>query len=176
MSKNLTPIESYAFFELGLLSSTDLIELGVQWLESGQCTGSMCLLAGETISEMSTVQPLFLNTMKEIGLEKPSQIEAGQTVLKYYLRKIVSGDGDPVDLGNHIYTEVYHNIVPNYPDKEYVGDCIGIEHMCTWLREIWDAKDGSMLLYYDDLPREKAVIKFKEHLIEEANKLLKKLT
>ncbi len=44
---------------------------------------------------------------------------------------------------------------------------MGFEKIFCWLREIWDCRDGSRLLYYTDLPRSEANIKFQEHLIEE---------
>jgi hypothetical protein len=47
--------------------------------------------------------------------------------------------------------------------------------MYTWYRELQDAKDGSMLLYYTELPRSQAEERFSEHLKEEAAKVLARL-
>jgi len=68
--------------------------------------------------------------------------------------------------------DVHLNIFGERPDKKYAGDSLGLEHIFCWLREIWDCRDGSIILYYSDLPRIEAEEKFKEHLIDESQKWL----
>lgn len=175
MLKKLSTTEAYAFYVLQLLSGQELIDLAVKWMLDDQYTESLCLLAGENEPDPWTVNQLFESTMSELGIPKPDLQKATDIALVFYLNQIVNGTGDPVKIGNLIYRDIYHTVSEQTPDKNFVGDCIGIEHMCTWLREIWDAKDGSMLLYYTDLPKEKAVEKYTEHLVEEAGKLLEKI-
>ena len=58
------------------------------------------------------------------------------------------------------------------PDGEHLGTNLGFEHIFCWLREIWDCRDGSMILYHTDLPREEAERKFLEDLKHEAENWL----
>ncbi len=44
----------------------------------------------------------------------------------------------------------------NTQSKKYLGDSLGLEHIFCWLREIWDYRDGSRIVYYTDLARAKA--------------------
>ena len=48
------------------------------------------------------------------------------------------------------------------------GDNLGLQYVFCWLREIWDCRDGSMILYHTNLPRDQAEAKFFEHLRESA--------
>ncbi len=171
----MTPIEAYSSFVLNELNGEQIIHLAEQWLKEGHGEQSICVLAGEKDSTMSNILPMFLNVMKELDLKEPSSLEAAKILLKRDLQKIVNKEADAVETANHIYS-MHVNISGEYPDNKYVGDSLGIENICTWLREIGDANSCSMLLYYTNLPKEQAVEKFKEHLIEEAEILLKKMS
>jgi hypothetical protein len=54
----------------------------------------------------------------------------------------------------------------DHPDEKYLGDSLGLEYLFCWLRELWDCRDGSIILHYTDLPRSEAEVKFKQHLFE----------
>lgn len=62
------------------------------------------------------------------------------------------------------------------PDQKvnYVGEELGLEKMYTWYRELQDF-DGGLLFYYNDLPRDEQKKKLEWHLVEEANKLKKRM-
>jgi hypothetical protein len=88
--------------------------------------------------------------------------------LKYYLELISEGELAPYEGMRLIDNDISKIAMDTHPNKKFVGDGLGLERVYTWYRELQDAQDGSMLLYYNDLPIEKAVGKFEEHLIEEA--------
>ncbi|HBA83235.1 MAG TPA: hypothetical protein DCZ95_03985 [Verrucomicrobia bacterium] len=75
----------------------------------------------------------------------------------------------------HIDKEIYRCLPEGMVDTKFQGDALHIENCYCWYRELQDAEDGSMLLYYTDLPKADAVKKFRQHLIEEAGKALRKI-
>ncbi|MDO6567726.1 hypothetical protein Q4561_11710 [Alteromonas sp. 1_MG-2023] len=87
--------------------------------------------------------------------------------------QIVNKEIEPEVGGSYIYNYVWGEVEDEYPVKKYLGDSLGLEHIFCWLREIWDCRDGSRILYYTDLPRSEAETKFEEHIIEEAQNWLK---
>ena len=60
-------------------------------------------------------------------------------------------------IDNEIYKQVAWESELNLSKKEYVGKELGIERMYTWYRELQDFDDGSMLLYYNELPKDSNV-------------------
>ena len=99
-------------------------------------------------------------------------MEAAKTIIQKTLKRIVAKEIEPDVGASFLYWDVHHELFDEFPDKEYVGDNLGLEHIFCWLREIWDCRDGSMLLYHSDLSRPEAEKKFKEYLVEEAKKIL----
>lgn len=71
--------------------------------------------------------------------------------------------------------DVYHKVnwlnELGVKEKKFVGEELGLERLYTWYRELQDFEDEGMLLYYNDLPKEKQKQKFNEHLVEEAKVL-----
>lgn len=174
MLKNLKPIEAFALYKLENLSSDSIVSLVNDWLREKIYTESLGELCGISNPIMSDVGPLFEQAMKELGLEEPGKLEAANIIVLKTLEQIVRKNIDPVEGASFLYWEVYDKLTEEYPDKKYVGDNLGLEHIFCWLREIWDCRDGSMILYHTDLPRDEAEMKFTEHLIEEVEKLLKR--
>ena len=76
-------------------------------------------------------------------------------------------------MAEFLYWNVHHELVDDFPDKDYLGDNLGLQFVFCWLREIWDCRDGSMILYHTDLSREQAEVKFFEHLRESASDWLR---
>jgi hypothetical protein len=73
-----------------------------------------------------------------------------------------------------IDNELSHLVL--FPDAEkFVGAKLGLEHCYTWYREYSDYLDGSDIWYYTSLPRDEAALKFKEHIVDEASKALKRI-
>jgi hypothetical protein len=168
----MEPIEAYSAFILEKLTSDEIVKLSCQWIEEGYESETLNVLAGEIDPIMSNVAPLFEKVMNELGIHRLSRLNSALILRDHYLKKMVTDKENVVKYSENIYWNIHHEIEEEYPDKAYLGDNIEIEYICLWLREYWDANDGSMLLYHCDLPVDQAKEKFKEHLIEEAEKIL----
>ena len=166
--------EAYALYTLNNLNSNKIVELANTWLLNGLFTDSLNDLFWEKEPEIHVVGPMFEKLMEELSIPSLTRIEAANIIIKITLTRIVNKEVEPEIGASFIYYEVWDEIQDEYPVVKYVGDSLGLEHIFCWLREIWDCHDGSMILYYSDLPRVQAGIKFKEHLIKEACNWLKK--
>lgn len=123
---------------------------------------------------MAEVGPLFEKAIQELGIEIPSRVEAAKFAAKDTIQKMVSGEIDLMTGANFLYWDIHHEISEDLPDGEYLGSNLGLEYIFCWLREVWDCRDGSMILYHTDLPRDQAEVKFLDHIKEEAEKWLAK--
>ena len=171
MLPKATPLEAAGLFALDLLPSSAMPELALRWLTEGMDTPTMRILAGESSPIMSEVAPLFTATLEELSVAVPGRIAVTMMLLEAYVRRIATGALDPYEGMARIDQDLADCSV--FPDAKYVGDGLGLERMYTWYREIQDLEDGTMLLYYTDLPREEAGRRFREHLVEEAQQRLK---
>jgi hypothetical protein len=115
---------------------------------------------------------LFESAMRELDVQEITRVDAAKILIKNTLEGILAGDIDAVYGVSFLYWDVHHELYEELPDKEYVGDSLHLEHLFCWLREIWDCRNGSRLLYYTDIPRDQAELRFKEHLLEESQKWL----
>lgn len=172
MFLNLKPKEAAAFYRLNLLSAGDMVGLALEWLNQGIDSVSVGQLAGEINPILSETGPLLEKSFQEQMITVPTELDAIEYTLRYVLERIVSGEIDPYDGMIFIDNHIYHKAFDNSIKQDFVGQCLGIERMYTWYRELQDANDGSKLNYYTELPRSDAIIKFKEHLIDEARKQL----
>jgi len=168
----MKPEIAITHFKLGKLSSNRIVDLANSWLEGGVFTDSLNYIAMEQSPLMADVGPLFERAIKVLGLEIPNKVEAANTAAKDTIQKMVSGEIDLLEGAEFLYWDIHHEITDELPDGEYLGTNLGLEHIFCWLREIWDCRDGSMILYHIDLPREQAELKFFEHLKQEAEKWL----
>ena len=168
----MKPEVAISLYKLDNLSSESIVDLANEWLKEGIFTESLSEIIFEKKPSMSTVGPLFESALKEIGIDIPTKIEAAKVALKDTIQRMVSGETDLMEGANFIYLKIYLKIIDELPDGEYVGTNLRLEHIFCWLREIWDCRDGSMILYYSDLPRDQAEIKFLAHLKEESEKWL----
>ncbi len=162
MSQTMTPQEAAALHILGHLPSSAIPELAIQWMTEGMDTPTMRIVAGESAPIMSDVAPMLLATLEELSVAIPTPREAMMTLLEIHVRRIASGAVDPYE-GMACLDRLIDRRL--FPDREYVGDALGIEMMMTWYRELRDLEDGTKLLYYTDLPREEAGRRFRQHLI-----------
>jgi hypothetical protein len=170
----MEPIEAFALYKLGKINSDRIISFANDCLEKDLYTESIGELSMMTNPIMSDVGPLFEKAMQELKINEPTKIEAANTIIHITLKRIVANEIGPDEGASFLYWDVHHELIDVIPDKKYVGDSLGLEYLFLWLREIWDCKDGSMILYHTNLSRAEAEVKFKEHLVEEAEKLLKK--
>lgn len=155
-------------YMLGLLSSEEIVQLADLWLTQGIFTDTLNFLEMESYPVMATVGPMFEKAIVELGLTVPSKIEAAKKLARDTIEKMVSGEIDLMVGANFLYWDIHHEITDELPDGKYLGSNLGLEHIFCWLREVWDCRDGSRILYYTDLPRDQAEVKFLIHLKEEA--------
>jgi len=160
---------------LGQLSSRDLVDIAMKALQEGFDSPSLAVLAGETAPIWSEVSPLFERGLRESGVAIPSKRESIWMLLSHLLAQISSGEIDCYEGMGMIDHAIRRNLPEEFEDTRYVGDGLGMERCYTWYRELQDAEDGSMLLYYSDLPRDEAIAKFRVNLIEEARKALERI-
>lgn len=167
LRKEMSPREANALFSLDKLSSDEIVRLANEWIDDGLYTtalGELCTMRSPVMSE---VGPLFVSAMKEFGVWSANRQEAAEALLRTGLERLSLGCTDPVKEAEFIYW-IHHEVSNEMPDRKYVGDSLGLEHVFCWLREIWDCRDGSMILYHADLPREEADKKFIQNLREAA--------
>ena len=163
-------------YKLGLLSSDNIVQIADTWLSQGIYTDSINFLAMETTPTIAYVGPLFEKAMTELGIDIPSKLDAATTLTRDTIEKMLSCEIDLMEGANFIYWNIHHEITDEFPDGKYLGSNLGLEQIFCWLREIWDCRDGSRILYYSDLPRDKAEMKFLAHLKEESEAWLEKRT
>ncbi len=164
----MNPNEANARLVLGKLSSEKIVELANEWLETGIYSESLGELCTMKTPMMSDVGPLFSSAMKELGIPVIGKKEAAVLLTQSVLRRVSDGCSNPVEEAEFLYWDVHHQILNEAPDRKHVGDNLGLEYLFCWLREIWDCRDGSMILYHTELPRAEAEVKFIEHLREAA--------
>lgn len=170
---DIEPIEAASLYKLGLLNSDLIVILANYWLENSIYSDSLCEICLISKPIMSEIGPLFEEVMTELEIIEPLEIDAINIIITLILKKIVKKKIN-ADVGaSFLYWEIHNKLLSEFPDKQYVGDRWGLENIFCWLREIWDCRDGSMLLYYTNLPRNKAEMKFMTHLYKEAKTLLK---
>lgn len=174
----LTFKEKIAKYIIGVYSYSHLPEIALTALKEGYESESLLILAGMTDKDTTYERQMYFeNGIEEIYYNYPNKKEAGFILLKFYLEQMVKKPDSAFELMQLIENEIFHPIFykeKKQGKKKFVGQELGMEHMYTWYRELQDFEDGSALFYYNHLPKEKQRNKFLEHLVEEADKLLKK--
>ena len=164
----MSPGEANARYHLNQFDSDSIVNFANALLEEGvylDSLGELCTMKKPIMSEAG---PLFVAALKELGAWNTDRQEAAKVLLESGLSRISKGCENLVEEAEFLYLNVHHEISDELPDKKYVGDSLGLERVFCWLREIWDCRDGSMLAYYTDIPRNEAEQKFLEHLREAA--------
>ena len=171
----MNPKEAYARYRIGKLTTDKMIELANSWLEEGLYSFHLAEMITEQNPVFEETSLIFEKAIADFGIDTQTPLESATALTQFTLQNIVDGNIPPDEGASYLYWDVHHSIVSEYPDKQYLGDNLGLEYVFCWLREIWDCRDGSMILYHTDLPRDQAEVKFREHLVEEAEKLLEKM-
>jgi hypothetical protein len=146
-------LHAAAFWQLELLPSEQLPTIAVSALENGYDSPSLRILAGETERIASTVGPLFVKALHELGIAIPDPASARMTVARYYARKIVDGSISPYQGARHIWRDVAMKANPTVQKRLEVF--VGLESE------------------YEDSSRRKKVQKeIEKSIIQEAKELL----
>jgi hypothetical protein len=165
-------VEAHARYKLSLLTTDALVAQARGWIESGAYfSNALVDIYTQPNPCMADIGPMLETAMQELGVEEGTRIETARKLVSITLNHIASGEADPVEGATLLYY-LHIDLQPDLPEEDYVGDSLGLEHVFCWLREVWDCRDGGMILYHTDLPREEAEQKFIQHIVEEAQKLL----
>jgi hypothetical protein len=170
----MTPELAIVHFQIGQLSSDEIVSLANSWLNQGIYTDALNDIFMQGTTDSYVVFPLFKTAIQKLGVAIPSRIDAAKFLARDTLQKMVSGEIDLVAGANYLSWEIHPATTAELPDGKYLGSNLGFEYIFLWIREIWDCRDGDMILYYTNLPRHQAELKFLEHLKEEAEKWLLK--
>lgn len=168
--------EKLANYVLANLSISQFSDIALTGLRQGVESESLLILAGmSSIDNPFELQTYFDKSLQELGITLPNKIEAAKVLLRYYLGKMIAHPESALEVMRSVDNDVYHKVnwlkELGVKEKKFVGEELGLERLYTWYRELQDFEDDGMLLYYNELPKEEQMQKFKEHLVEEAKVL-----
>lgn len=168
--------EKLANYVLGNLSISQFSDIALTGLRQGVESESLLILAGmSSVDNPFELQTYFDKSLQELGITLPNKIEAAKVLLRYYLGKMIAHPESALEVMRSVDYDVYHKVnwlnELGVKEKKFFGEELGLERLYTWYRELQDFEDDGMLLYYNELPKEEQIQKFKEHLVEEAKVL-----
>jgi hypothetical protein len=166
MIERIDPEEAYARYLFRELSSEEMRTLADAWLNQGMFTESLNQLCWLKEPDLFDAERLFKKSLQELEIKPPSRLEAAHLLIRITLQRIVQSQIAPEKGAEFLYFIVHSQVSEDHPDEKYLGDSLGLEYLFCWLRELWDCRDGSIILHYTDLPRSEAEVKFKQHLFE----------
>lgn len=183
------PCEAAALSKLKLLTAPEIARFCERWLAEDMDHGSaeIAWIAAEPGLVMSDVEPVFAKVLTQLGGEPPATDDAARTAVRLYARAIADGcvparegmDAMVADLSLQFDDDVKPLI--EGPDRDprdgqmYAGQMLGIEGLYTWHRELIDADSGSMLFYFNELPRKAQLARFRDELRSAARRLAEHL-
>lgn len=95
---------------MGLLPVEDLPQIGMDALEAGLDTVSLCQLAGEDGLDSNESRRLFEKSLAELGVAVESDSEAGMIISKFIALDVLAGALEPYEAARQIWSKVYiHN-------------------------------------------------------------------
>jgi hypothetical protein len=173
-------IEKIADYVLGNISRTQFPKIALCALEENIESESTIILAGMTEKDNTFVlEQYFIKALSELKIQLPGKFLSAKILIRYYLNEMIDNRSGAYKfmqkIDNDIYKKIDWEIELGLGKMDYVGKELGLEFMYTWYRELQDYKDGSMLLYYNELSKENQLEKFEQHLLEEAILLRDKL-
>lgn len=172
--------EKLANYILGNLTRNYFPDIALAALNQGIESESLLILAGMTDRDNTfELQKYFEGSLMELDITLPSKIEAAQLLLRYYLAEMIAHPEKAFEAMIKIDNDIYHQVdwleELGLTGKKFVGEELGLERLYTWYRELQDFEDNGMLLYFNELSREKQKEKFQEYLVEEAKELISKI-
>lgn len=169
-------IEKIANYCLGHFKRNHFPDIAMTALKEGIESESLYILAGmNDRDDTIELQQYFDSSLDELGITLPDKYTSARLLLSHYLNEIITRPEKAYKtmsiIDNQITEQIDWKKELGLTDKKYVGEELGLEKVYTWYRELQDFEDGSMLLYYNELPRLKQKEKFEIHMIEEAKKV-----
>lgn len=169
--------EKLSEFVLGNRTISQTPDMALTAINEGIESESINILAGMSNRDSPfELQQYFDHALTEIEILLPTKLEAAETLLRHYLKKLISNPRDAfsilIEIDNNVYkTTKWRDINPSL-SANYVGEELGLQNLYIWYRELSDFNDGSRLSYYNHLPRNKQKEKFESHAVEEAKEWL----
>lgn len=165
--------EKIAYYCLGNYNRSHFPNFAQTAIEEGFESESILILASMSDREnVFELQQYFDASLRELNISLPSKYLSAQILLIYYLNTMIDNPICAYDfmikIDNEIMKQVDWASELAMSKTQYVGQELGLEKIYTWYRELQDFEDGSMLLYYNNLSRNKQKEKLIEELIAEA--------
>lgn len=161
---SMVPIEAFALYKLNLLSGEEIYSFANDKLNEGVYTDSLNDIFAESDHSLYVLGPIFESAMEQLSVPQLSKYEASILLIRCNAEKVLKHVKSPKESAEFLYYKVHRNMVSEVPDKSYLGDNLGLDNVFAWLRELWDCMDGSMLLRFNDLPRDSAKDKIMSEL------------
>ncbi len=153
--------ELVSFYVLNFCTGQDLVDFACKALENDTESEALVVLAGEIEPVMSVVGPLFEQVLHELGIAKPTKLDAQLVVAHYYAKAIKSGALTPYEGACKIWWKVSNEI--EHPSElllSFVGAASEIEDLPErYKNESYDPTRN--------------IEKYKKQIAEAANHLLK---
>ncbi|WP_041628033.1 hypothetical protein [Owenweeksia hongkongensis] len=170
--------EKISDFVLGNRTISQTPDIALTALNEGIESKSIIILAGMSDRDSPfELQQYFDHALRETKITLPTKLDAARKLVKYYLKQLISAPQETysilIKLDNKVYKTTQWNITNPELPSTCIGEELGLHHLYTWYRELSDFNDGSRLLYYNDLPRDKQKEQFETRAMEEAHKWLK---
>ncbi len=141
---------------LGVLTSAELVRAADEALELGVYSDSLGELATVSNPIMAEVGPIFLKSLKELGISCPSKEEAAWMLLRHHIARIANETIPAREGLRQMMREVYYPANLSVRATKCVGDSHGLEYL------IGD------FYAYDDLEERPTEVSFEEKYGEEA--------
>lgn len=166
--------QKLADFVLGNRTISQHPDIALTGLNEQMESESLVILAGMNDQDNTfELEQYFEQMLSELQIELQTKMEAANILLNFYMKLMVAEPTRAFELMTKIKNDIDDSFDwPQEDTNKYLGEELGLQHLYTWYRELQDLEDGSMLLYYNELPRTEQKKKFEERLIEEANNWL----
>lgn len=161
-------------FVLGNRTISQHPDIAITAINEQRDSESLVILAGMNEQDNSfELEQYFQQALSELQIELPTKMEAAKMLINYYLQLMISEPKRAFELMTKSQNDIDHSFDwPMNNTGKYLGEELGLQYLYTWYRELQDFEDGSMLLYFNDLPRTEQKKKFEGRLIEEAHNWL----
>ena len=116
-------------FRLGLLDTESLVRAADTLLEEGHSEPAVIQLSILESPIMAEAAPLFEQVCAQLGVFVPTEDQAINALLRFYVESIASSAIAPIEGLSAIMQEIYFPHFAHEPCKEYVGDSRGMEHL-----------------------------------------------
>ncbi|MEP3388855.1 MAG: hypothetical protein ABJO02_11745 [Reichenbachiella sp.] len=155
-------------------TTSQIPDIAITGMAEGLESDSLIILAGMNDRDNTfELQQYFEQMLLELKLELPNKLSAANTLITFHLERMINEPEQSFEIMTTIKNQVDDSFDwPMENTTKYLGEELDLHHLYTWYLELQDLEDGSLILYYTDIPEFEQKRKFEEHLIEEAKNWL----